>query len=375
MNDLIGMVLKTKFSILFLLSALFIPNAKADISIYQTFILNDIQQLRLQKMVENNYQVKRVWDDLLSELDSFKNDKPHPIEVIHYEGLLDTNPDRIKTQQSLLDMNKIASFLFAYYVTNDTFYENKLKKFILNWASTYKPTGNPINENKFEPLIHSYYVIGSSFNPKEKNQVESWLKIMVAKQKAYNIPANNWLAKHLKIMNVISLILDDDDLTDYTINKFKQYVDQNLYADGSSDDLKQRDALHYHISGLEPLMVLGIHHQLYQDEEFNFFTYTSPCKSSVKKSVQYVIPYATGEKTRKEWVNSKVDLDRRRAEAGLKKYQPGMKFDPYKAYELFVLASFFDDKYDSYVRSLSKKDEFGKCKFTWDRVMITALGG
>ncbi|NCB09764.1 MAG: alginate lyase, partial [Bacteroidia bacterium] len=42
-----------------------------------------------------------------------------------------------------------------------------------------------------------------------------------------------------------------------------------------------------------------------------------PNRSSIEKSVEYVIPFATGDKQRKEWTNSKVALDRERAAAGI----------------------------------------------------------
>lgn len=157
-------------------------------------------------MVENNNQVKHVWESLLFDLRSWKNDAPNPLAIIHYEGLLDMDPLRVETVESLQDMNKIAGFLFAYYITQDDIYKQKLKEFILSWTSTYEPTGNPINENKFEPLLHSYFVIQSAFTQSEVEQVNQWLNKIAEKQMKYRIPGNNWMAKHLKMMNLIGLI-------------------------------------------------------------------------------------------------------------------------------------------------------------------------
>jgi hypothetical protein len=57
------------------------------------------------------------------------------------------------------------------------------------------------------------------------------------------------------------------------------------------------------------------------------------------------LPYATGEKQRREWTHSKVELDRRRAEAGIEAYQPGKLFDPQKAHELFEWACYYNPEW------------------------------
>ena len=63
---------------------------------------------------------------------------------------------------------------------------------------------------------------------------------------------------------------------------------------------------------------------------------------SIKKSVDYVVPYAKGDKQHEEWVNTTVSLDKRRAEAGLAKYQPGILFNPKKSLSMFEWALYYD---------------------------------
>ena len=69
-----------------------------------------------------------------------------------------------------------------------------------------------------------------------------------------------------------------------------------------------------------------------------------------------MVPYATGEKEHEEWVNSKVDLDRRRAEAGLEKYRPGRIFEPKRALSLLEKAAYFDPSLMEIVRDLSDSE-------------------
>lgn len=42
---------------------------------------------------------------------------------------------------------------------------------------------------------------------------------------------------------------------------------------------------------------------------------------------------------------------------------------------MYVLASYFEPKYQDLVNGLAHKGEFNKSVFTWDRVLITALRG
>jgi hypothetical protein len=69
------------------------------------------------------------------------------------------------------------------------------------------------------------------------------------------------------------------------------------------------------------------------------YAWTTSEGGSLKRSVDFVVPYATGEKTRREWVNSTVELDRQRAAAGLPHYQPGMLFAPKDATSALEAAS------------------------------------
>lgn len=63
-----------------------------------------------------------------------------------------------------------------------------------------------------------------------------------------------------------------------------------------------------------------------------------------------------GEKTREEWTNSKVDLDRRRAEAGLEHYRRGRLYDPKDALGVMQEASYFDPDLKRVVQHLIASD-------------------
>lgn len=111
----------------------------------------------------------------------------------------------------------------------------------------------------------------------------------------------------------IATVANRQEWVDLAHQGAKRFVTESLRPDGSSHDFEYRDTLTYHASALRPPIELAM---ITDDKGRELYTWESPEGGSLKKSVDFVVPYAMGEKTHKEWVNSKVDLDRRRAEAG-----------------------------------------------------------
>ncbi len=152
---------------------------------------------------------------------------------------------------------------------------------------------------------------------------------------------NNWHTKRLKLIALAGTVTENAAWVRDAQAGAKIYINECLYPDGTSNDLKERDALAYHISGLFPLLVLALRLAPGTD----LFHDKGASGASLAQSVAYVRPYAAGEKTREEWRNTKVELDRRRAQAGLTKYTPGRLFEPKAAAELFALAACFEPSY------------------------------
>ena len=310
-------------------------------------ILDSGETATLRSVISNNKQATQHYDSILSLAKKQVADAPRPLQQLYYEGLLPTNPDRIDTRKSLDDMDKIVNFIYASYGSDDPVFAQKTRQFVLAWAKTYQPTGNPINENKFVALFWGYYLFQAHFSDHEKEQVTRWMSHIAEREmNREHTPNNNWQAKRYKIIGIVGCITGNEAMKDVALKGFKEYINTAYFADGTSNDLVQRDALHYHLSGLKPLLSAFINLARF-DPAFNLYDYTSPSGASVKKSVHYVVPYARGELKRKEWVNTTVALDKERAAVGLAEYQPGKLFDAEEAIPLFEWASYFNaDWYD-----------------------------
>ena len=305
-------------------------------------ILAPQEMTRLRSVIADKAGSKDLYDSITSLAQRDASDAPAPLEVIYYEGLLDTDPSRVETMKSLADIDKVVNLVYTYYGDPQPVVGQSAARFVLAWARKYKPNGNTINENKLVPLFWAYYLFRNNFAPQERALVEEWMiSIARAQLNRLKTPMNNWEAKRLKIIATAGCILDEDELKSLSVRGFKNYVNNAYFPDGTSNDLKERDAMSYHVSGLTPCIALFATCAPF-DRRFDLYDYEAPSGASIVKAIEYVRPYATGQATRKEWVNTKVDLDKRRAAAGIAEYQPGLLFDPAKAIPMLEWACYFD---------------------------------
>jgi hypothetical protein len=314
-----------------------------------------------REIIKTESAAKSMADSILDAAKSVLNQPPRPLEIIYYEGLLDTDPKRINTVESFQDIDNIVTLIYAGYGSDNPKFGEKAREIIVSWSKKYKPTGNPINENKFTAFFWAYHLYRNHFSKKEQEIIENWMqKIALAEKNRKKTPNNNWEAKRLKIIGIIGCILQDESLNKYAVEGFKKYIASAYFPDETSNDLRDRDALHYHVSGLKPCLTAFINLSAF-DSAFNLYDYETKGGASIKKSVEYVVPYATGEKQRKEWMNSKVELDKKRAAAGIEKYQPGKLFDPKQAWEMFEWACYYNTDWFS-VFEISTQPKY---TFTW----------
>ncbi len=118
-----------------------------------TVILDSTEIDRLRQQITTHGEVQQLHDSVANLAELYRTAAPRPLSVLHYEGLLETNPDRIDTQKSLADIDKLISYIYASYRQGSQYYASQIKRFVLAWSDTYQPTGNTINENKFCPLF------------------------------------------------------------------------------------------------------------------------------------------------------------------------------------------------------------------------------
>lgn len=318
--------------------------------------LDAAQLARLRKLAAEDKEAQAIARQVRREALKHLDDEPTPLEVIHYEGLVNTNPKRIATVAKLKQMGDAARLMRYWQVSGDERAAKQLRRLISAWTSTYKLTGNDVNENKFKPLLVAYHALREGFDEAQRRRIDDWVRRLGelhARAVERSTHFTNRYSKHVRLLALCGMILKRQDWIGQAHEGIKRFVRHSCYPDGATRDLRRRDTLTYHCSGLKPPIELAM---LAGPKGRELYTWTNDRGGSIAKCVDYVVPYAMGEKTHKEWVNTKVDLDRRRAKAGLEKYRPGRLFEPDDALELMEAASYFDADLVSVVLHLSASE-------------------
>ena len=369
--------MRTRLSLVVLTVVLWLPLAAAEVGEFEIPPVSPLvegQLARLRQLCRRDPEARALATTARDQATPFLDDDPRPLEVIHYEGLVNTDPRRIASVENLRDMTKAALLGRYWQAFGDDRAAASLRRFILAWADTYKLTGNDVNENKFYPLLVAYHGLRPSFPTAARRQVDGWVSDLgklhqraVRKSERFT----NRYNKSVRLLAICGMILDRPAWIAAAHEGIKRFVSQSLFADGTSHDLRRRDTLTYHGSALKPVLELA---QLAGEDGRKLYSWTAPqTGGSLQKAVDYVVPYAMGEKTRREWTNSKVELDRRRAEAGLEYYRAGRLYDPQNALELMERASYFDPGLMRVVRHLTKTE--AKRFPTWQTLVNAARRG
>lgn len=342
------------FSAIFLLAAAAVFNA-------QNISLRDDEVLKLQKLVLNDASAAKQFNSLLKTADAALTQQSNPIETITTEGRLKGDPLKTATAEALRDIPKIYALAVAYRIKTDDKYLKKATEFLTTWAAKNKPTGDPIDETNLDNAFEAYDLIKNKISTTDKQQIENWFRAVAKaefdfadKKKGKITSMNNWNSHRLKIVGFIAWVLNDDELKKSTLDKLKTQLSANLNADGTSFDFLERDALHYHTYDLEPLIKLTI--VIKRATGTDFYNDETDKGASIAKSVKFLVPFVTGEKTHPEFTGSKVAFDKARAKNGEQGYISGTLFKPSAGFETLSLAAWFNPQLLDVVRK-AKNDE------------------
>lgn len=319
--------------------------------------LNDKEVQNLKELINQNADVKRLYSAYVNLADVAVNVNPNAIDTIRTEGLLQGDPKKTATTNALRDMRKMYALAIAYRVEGEKSYLQNLTSYLTAWAKINIGRGDPIDDTNLEPAIEAYDLVKGKLKPNDNELIVKWFKQtadaeIAAHQKGMNKETayNNWNSHRLKIVGMIAYAINNDDYKKYVNEDLKRHLQKNLLPDGSSIDFKLRDALHYHVYDLEPLLTLSI--ILKRANGVDEYTTLTESGASIKKSVEWVVPFVTGEKTHAEFVNSTVKFDQARAKNGEAAYKPGTLFNPVNGYQTLMLAAYFDPQYNAVIKKV-----------------------
>jgi len=304
---------------------------------------------RLSKRAKEDPNVKPLFDSIRQVADAAMGDDPNPIDTLRTEGLLQGDPRKTATWEAIGDFHKMYALSIAWRVTRKKEYFNKASVYLIAWADSNHSRGDPIDDTNLDPAIAAFDNIKEWLTPAENRRIGRWLRQAADAEMhaVYNRPEratahNNWNSHRLKIVGEIGFTIGDKALQQYAIDGIQEQIGRNLLADGRSEDFVSRDALHYHVYDLDPLLRLAI--VLQRATKKDYYHYVAPSGSSLAGSVEWLLPYLDGRQTHAEFVNSTVEFDRRRAQNGEAGYKAGTLFEPRTGIATLVLAAYFDER-------------------------------
>lgn len=325
----------------------------------QIVSLNSAEIMVLKRKIKGEANAKALYQSFEKSAEDFLAQTPNPVDTIRTEGLLRGNPKKERTSIALRDMNKMYTLALQFKISGDKKYLAKANEFLLAWAKVNQPNGDPIDDTNLDKAIEAYDLIKEEIPTKDKILITTWLKataLAEVNSKRMNrnqgTGINNWNAHRLKVVGEIGYALNDQEFISWTIDRFKKHIGINLNEDGTSLDFKERDAMHYHIYDLEPMLRLALLIKRAGGE--NFYTYKSPKGSSIKKSVDWLTPYIKGEKQHEEYVNTTVKFDKDRGNNNEPGFAPGTMFKPILALPVLKLSVYFDSTQLDLLKTLNK---------------------
>jgi hypothetical protein len=121
---------------------------------------------------------------------------------------------------------------------------------------------------------------------------------------------------------------------------YQHHLQGNLLAGNIVIDFPKRDALHYAVYDLEPLTMAALAAREHGTPEFED---KNAAGASVRGCIDWLTPYALGQKTHIEFEHSPVKFDQARAKAGVDGFSGAWK--PSQSLLLYAEAVDLDDAY------------------------------
>lgn len=290
---------------------------------------------------------------IIRQADGELSKAPNPLPRLHTEGTLPHAGIYDQSVEAAKDLTSMLTFGLAYRLTGDERYLHAEDRFLTAWLETYRISFNPIDETKFDRMILGYDLTASDLPPSTREKMAHFLQALAGgyldRLNGKN-RVNNWQSHRIKLITLAAYGSGDPTLIDRARQAFQRQVSVNIHADGSVYDFYERDAIHYTVYDLEPLTVAALAAKAHGED---WFHPASPDHPSVAGAIDWLTPYALGEKTHQEFVHSPVAFDAIRARAGLKGYS-GM-WEPHSCIYLYQLAAMADPRYEPILRQIAQK--------------------
>ena len=287
-----------------------------------------------------------------------KNLSPQPraIPRVHSEGTLPHEgiwDASVEARRDWPLMRQLAQLWRAKHRAEDA---QALSRIMTEWARVYQPSFNPIDETGLDAYIDAYVIAHDALDASTQTAAQDFIRVLaegyLQRMEAVVRPRaswlNNWQSHRIKLAVLGAAALNDQALWSRARTAFVAHLGRNIRSDGSTLDFEERDALHYVVYDLEPLVRAAM---VAQQRGESWLNLSDKGGGSLIKALDWLVPYAVGEKTHEEFVNSRVAFDAKRNSAGLRGFSG--TWEPKKAASLFAMAATLDERYAPIAQQLN----------------------
>ncbi len=268
-----------------------------------------------------------------------------PIERFELAGTLHGHPGHVRSDEARKEFPAIFALAVAGRHAAEPLRSDSRAAVIpalLSWAKVYVPTGNPIDEWFFVPLMQAADLMAGTMGPEERTLLLGWVReFALSGDRFYDrlgsgnrVRINNWMARRLLIRCVADTLAADTAARAAMPELLREFVARNYIAgpagerDGRTFDFEQRDALHYHMAAVRPLVEMTLYAPDLVDEQV---------RAAIGSGLDFLRPFFTGEREHVEFAGTSVSFDVARRDDGNPVFQ-NAPWDPAHGRVLLRLA-------------------------------------
>jgi len=247
-----------------------------------------------------------------------------PIERFELAGTLNGHPGHIRSDLAKQDFPAI----FALAVTGFRGPEPLRSRSravaataLISWAEVYRPTGNPVDEWFFVPLLQAADLVAGFLPPVDGAKLLGWVRAFALCGDAFYAGRpprnttwnNNLMARRLVIRAAASTVAGDAVARAATRGLLRDFIGRNFVPgpsgerDGRTYDFMQRDALLYHIADVQPLVEMTLYTPDLVD---------AGARAATLSGLEFLRPFFLGEREHIEFARTTIAFDRERRDDG-----------------------------------------------------------
>jgi hypothetical protein len=252
-----------------------------------------------------------------------------PIERFELAGTLNGHPGHVRSDEAKRPFPAIfALAVAARHATGPLRSRGRAAavRALLAWAQVYRPTGNPVDEWFFVPLLQAADLLAGEIPGTDMAILRDWARAFATSGDAFfarlasgnKVRSNNWMARRLLIRCVGSTVAADATARAQLPALLREFAARNFIAspagrrDGRTFDFAQRDALHYHIAAVRPLVEMTLYAPDLVDRQ---------ARAAIASGLEFLRPFFLGERQHVEFAGTTVAFDVARRDDGNPAFQ------------------------------------------------------